>query len=555
MREDSPASAPSPGTTRQLELLRRITSRMTVHHKLEDVLWAITRGLVESAEAALARIWLYTTAESCPRCRELPVGDMSAGAPSLHLRASTGIFDGDAGPHHCVPLGMFLGGRVAETRQATLINDLPAERRVRSLPWITQHGLRAYAGYPLLFDDELEGVLGVFRLRPFEPAEFEVLGIFAAQAAIAIKNAALLEEAGRHQARLSEEKAYLEDEILQERGSGEIVGRSHALRAVLRKLDQVAPADTTVLLCGETGTGKELLARYVHVRSPRRGAPLIRVNCAAISPGIVESELFGHERGSFTGALERRLGRFELAHGGTLFLDEIGEIPLEVQVKLLRALQEGEIERVGSAAPVRVDVRIVAATNRDLEAEVAAGRFRADLLYRLDVFTVRVPPLRERPEDLPLLVDHFLAKFRGKLGKPLRRLAPESVERLRRYAWPGNVRELQNVLERACVLASGEVVEVVDALRADAPPAAGRAPLLSLREVEREHILRVLGSTHGVIQGPHGAARILGLHPNTLRSRMERLGILGSGRRQPTEGHRGGSSAPRPRGDDGGTTT
>jgi formate hydrogenlyase transcriptional activator len=517
---------PASATSSQLELLQRVTARMTVHHNLDDVLRAITGGLVESADAALARIWLYTTADSCPRCRKLPRGESGGATPSLHLCASAGIFDGDAGPHHCVPLGMFLGGRVAETRQATLIDDLRSERRVRSLPWIAHHGLQAYAGYPLLFRDELEGVLGIFRARPFEPGEFQVLGIFAAQAAIAIKNAALLEDAGRHQARLSQEKAYLEQEIQQERGSGEIVGRSPALRAVLRKLDQVASADTTVLLCGETGTGKELLARHVHVRSARHAAPLIRINCAAIAPGVVESELFGHERGAFTGALERRVGRFELAHGGTLFLDEVGELPIELQAKLLRALQEGEIERVGGGEPIRIDVRVVAATNRDLEADVAAGRFRADLFYRLSVFPVRVPPLRERPEDLPLLVDHLLSKFRRKLGKPLRALAPESLERLRRYAWPGNVRELQNVLERACVLAGGDLVEVVDALRADAPVSGGE-PLRSLEEVERDHILLVLGSTHGIIQGPHGAARILGLHPNTLRSRMERLGILG----------------------------
>ena len=523
-----PPPATTSGASSHLELLQRVTACMTVHQKLDEVLRAITGGLVASADAALARIWLYVTAESCPRCRRLPRGDELGGAPSLHLCASAGIFDGDDGPHHCVPRGMFLGGRVAETREPMLLNDLPSERRVRGLPWIAQHGLRAYAGYPLLFRDELEGVLGIFRERPLDPGEFQVLGMFAAQAAIAIKNAALLEEAGRHRARLFEEKAYLEEEIQQERGSGEIVGRSGALRAVLRKLDQVASADTTVLLWGETGTGKELLARHVHVRSRRHAAPLIRVNCAAIAPGVVESELFGHERGAFTGALERRVGRFELAHGGTLFLDEVGELPLEVQVKLLRALQEGEVERVGSGEPIRVDARVVAATNRDLESDVAEGRFRADLFYRLNVFPVRVPPLRERLEDLPLLVDHLLAKFRRKLGKPLRALAPESLERLRRYYWPGNVRELQNVLERASVLAGGDLVEVVDALRTDAPAAAA-APLRSLEEVEREHILLVLGSTHGVIQGPHGAARILGLHPNTLRSRMERLGILGAG--------------------------
>ncbi len=517
------------GTSGHLELLQRVTASMTVHETLDDVLRAITRGLVQSAGAALARIWLYTTPEACFRCRELPRGDVPAETPSLHLCASAGIFDGDAGPHHCLPLGMYLGGRIAETRQATLLDDLTRERRVRSLPWVAEHGLRAYAGYPLLFDGELEGVLGIFRKQPFEPEEFRVLGIFAAQAAIAIKNASLLEEARRHREQLSQENAYLEQEIQRERGSGEIVGKSPALLAVLGKLDQVAPADTTVLLEGETGTGKELLARYVHQRSRRRG-PLIRLNCGAIAPGLVESELFGHERGAFTGAVQRRTGRFEMARGGTLFLDEVGELPPDVQVKLLRALQEGEIERVGSGVPIRVDARVVAATNRDLESDVRAGRFRADLFYRLNVFPVRVPPLRERPEDIPLLAAHFLAKFRQKLGKPIRRLGPDSVARLARYSWPGNVRELQNVLERACVLARSEVVEIVDPLRAEAA-VSPRAALRSLEEVEREHILRVLGSTHGIIQGPRGAARILRLHPNTLRSRMERLGILGTASR------------------------
>jgi formate hydrogenlyase transcriptional activator len=513
------------GSRGHLELLQRITERMTVHHTLEEVLSAITRGLVQNADAALARIWLYETQEACAGCRELPAGDVPPGTPSLHLSASAGIFDGFGGPHHCVPLGMYLGGRVAETRRPTLVADLPRERRVRSVPWIAEHGLRAYAGYPLLFGDELEGVLGIFRRRPFDPDEFRVLGIFAAQAAIAIKNAALLEQAERRGERLSEENEYLYAEIEQALGSAEFVGRSAPVRSLLRKLETVAATDTTVLLLGETGTGKELLARFVHARSPRRDRPLVRVNCGAIAPGLVESELFGHERGAFTGAVERRLGRFEIAHGGTLFLDEIGELPLDVQVKLLAVLQERELERVGGGVPIRTDVRIIAATNRDLEADVAAGRFRADLFYRLSVLPLRVPPLRERPEDVPLLVDHFLAAFRRKLGKPLRGVAPETLERLRRYSWPGNVRELENVLERACVLARGQVVELVETLRTE-PLARDQAPLRTLEEVEAEHILRVLGSTRGVIQGPRGAARVLGLHPNTLRSRMERLGLL-----------------------------
>jgi transcriptional regulator with GAF, ATPase, and Fis domain len=394
--------------------------------------------------------------------------------------------------------------------------------------WIAEQRLQGYAGYPLLFDGELEGVLGLFRRRPWDAEEFRVLGIFAAQAAIAIKNAALIERSERRSARLSVENESLQRAMAQDHGGGEIVGTSPALRRALRALEQVAPADTTVLLLGETGTGKELLARAVHAGSARRGRPFIRVDCGAIAPGLVESELFGHERGSFTGALQQRLGRFELAQGGTLFLDEVGEIPPDVQVKLLRVLQEGEIERVGSGTPIRIDARIIAATNRDLQADVAAGRFRADLYYRLSAFPIRAPPLRERLEDLPLLVDHLLARFQRKLGRRLRALAPGSMERLRGYAWPGNVRELQNVLERACVLAQGEVVELSDALGGGAPGgAAPGGPLRTLQEVEREHVLRVLAATGGVIQGANGAARLLGLHPNTLRSRMERLGIRG----------------------------
>ena len=418
-----------------------------------------------------------------------------------------------------IPLGMFLGGRVAETREAMLLNDLASERRVRSLPWIAQAGLRAYAGYPLLFHGELEGVLGLFRVRPFDPGEFQVLGIFAAQAAIAIKNAALLEDAGRHHARLSEEKAYLEQEIQQERGSGEIVGRSPALRAVLRKLDQVASADTTVLLCGETGTGKELLARYVHVRSPRAAAPLIRVNCAAIAPGVFESELFGHERGAFTGALERRVGRFELAHGGTLFLDEIGELPLEIQVKLLRVLQEGEVERVGSGRPIPVDVRVVAATNRDLEADGAAGRFRADLFYRLNVIRLHLPPLRHRRQDIPELCARLLQRMGARRGIP--RLAEGEIERLMAYPWPGNVRELRNVIERAVILGDGST------LRVPLAPAAGLVAdePTTLDAVERAHIAAALQKTGWRIRGADGAARLLGVKPTTLESRIKKLGL------------------------------
>jgi len=305
-----------------------------------------------------------------------------------------------------------------------------------------------------------------------------------------------------------------------------IIGDSPALRAVLRSVRKVAGVETTVLLMGETGTGKELIARAIHDTSVRKERSLVKLNCGAIPHGLVESELFGHERGAFTGAMQRRIGRFEMADRGTLFLDEVGELPLETQVKLLRVLQEQEFERVGSTRPMKVDVRLVAATNRDLEVEVNAGRFRRDLFYRLNVFPVRIPSLRERARDIPLLVKHFLAQFQRKLAKPLQDVTPESMERLQGYSWPGNIRELQNVLERSCVMATSPIVEIEDDLVAVPPPRTTNSTITSLDENERAHIRRALAATGGRIHGPRGAATILDIHPSTLRSRMEKLGIV-----------------------------
>jgi formate hydrogenlyase transcriptional activator len=353
------------------------------------------------------------------------------------------------------------------------------------------------------------------------------------RAAMAVRNAPLCREIEDYRDRLELENACLQESIAEERGFEGIVGESPALRAVLRKVQQVAPVETTVLLTGETGTGKELIARALHQGSPRRDRPLIKVNCGAIPQGVVESELFGHEKGAFTGALQRRTGRFELADKGTLFMDEVGELPLDTQVKLLRVLQEQEFERVGSHQTQQVDVRLVAATNRDLEQEVAAGRFRTDLYYRLNVFPIRVPPLRERPSDIPLLVRHFLAQFQRKLAKPLKAVAPESLARLERYAWPGNIRELQNVLERACVLSAGPVVEIVEDLRVAGPreprPETAIPPhgaIVTLEENERMHIRQALAASGGRVCGNDGAAALLAINPSTLRSRMKKLGIM-----------------------------
>jgi transcriptional regulator with GAF, ATPase, and Fis domain len=343
---------------------------------------------------------------------------------------------------------------------------------------------------------------------------------------MAIKSAYLFRELAQHRERLEIENEYLQDELRLDGNCDNIIGQSAALRAVLRKVHQVSSVETTVLLTGETGTGKELIARAVHDGSPRKSRPLIKINCGAIPEGIIESEPFGHERGAFTGAIQQRIGRFELADKGTLFMDEVGELPLETQVKLLRVLQEQEFERVGSTKPIRVDVRLLSATNRDLQAEVAEGRFRADLFYRLNVFPIRIPPLRERADDIPILVDYFLAQFQRKFAKSLKRVDDKGMEQLQRYSWPGNIRELQNVLERACVLATGPVVSLGDGLRSTVAASPNLTPpVMTLEESERAHIKRALERAKGKVHGSQGAAALLGINPSTLRSRMEKLGV------------------------------
>jgi PAS domain S-box-containing protein len=336
--------------------------------------------------------------------------------------------------------------------------------------------------------------------------------------------------AEQEQARLHQQNAYLQEEIKAAHNFEEIIGRAPALLAVLDSAQRVAPTTSTVLITGETGTGKELVARAIHSTSPRKDRPLIKVNCAALPAGLVESELFGHEKGAFTGALARRVGRFELAHGGTLFLDEVGELPPEAQAKLLRVLQEREVERVGGTAPIKVDVRVLAATNRDLMNAVREKSFREDLYYRLNVFPIHLPPLRERKDDVPLLVHFLLEKFAARIGRKVEGVSPETMRRLLGYPWPGNIRELENVLERAVILARGPVLEIgPDVLPArpepETPEGRQPAPPGSLEEMERRHILGALGQAGWVIDGPRGAARALGLHPNTLRSRMKKLGI------------------------------
>jgi formate hydrogenlyase transcriptional activator len=405
-------------------------------------------------------------------------------------------------------------------------------------------GVEGYLGVPALSSaGRVVGHLVVLDDKPIDRAPFwiPVLQTFAARVGAELERErtdARLGEALREvqalKNRLEAENAYLQEEIRTTHNFEDIVGSSPALLAALRKVELVAPTGSTVLIAGETGSGKELFARAVHSRSGRSGRPLVKVNCGAIAPGLVESELFGHVKGAFTGAVDKRIGRFELADGGTILLDEISELPLDAQVKLLRVLQEHEFEPVGSSRTIRADVRVIAATNRDLDRAVAEGRFRDDLLYRLNVFPIRVPPLRERAADIDLLVPFFIAGLARKLGKPVKGFNEQSMRRLREYSWPGNVRELQNVVERAAILSPGPILELDGTLLASASgtnvPASPMKSSVAggadkLEDIERAHIFAVLRRTEGVVAGPRGAATILGLRPNTLRNRMKRLGI------------------------------
>ncbi len=320
---------------------------------------------------------------------------------------------------------------------------------------------------------------------------------------------------------LEAENIYLQQELQRDEKFGEIVGQSDAIKYVLFKITQVAPTDSTVLITGETGTGKELVARAIHGASPRKDRPLIKVNCGALSPTLIESELFGHEKGAFTGAVGRKQGRFELANGGTIFLDEIGELPPELQVKLLRVIQENEFERLGGGKTMKVDVRIIAATNRNLKQEVEQGLFREDLWYRLNVYPITVPPLRQRKDDIPILVEHFVATYANKFGKTISSVSPRVMQTLQNHSWPGNIRELANVIERAVIHTQGNVLHIVDQFE----PVDQSLPTQTLEEVERDYIIQTLENTGWRIEGQYGAAKILGLNPSTLRTRMLKLGI------------------------------
>ena len=399
--------------------------------------------------------------------------------------------------------------------------------------WIAAERITSFVGHPLIYRSQVLGVLGLFAREEPGDSCFEWLRMIANHLAAAIANARALDQIDTLKKRLEQENEYLREEVQQGAAFGDLIGQAPALQAVTRQIELVAPTNAAVLILGESGTGKEVVAREIHRHSRRAERPLIKVNCAAIPRELYESEFFGHAKGAFTGALRDRAGRFELADGGTLFLDEIGEIPLDLQAKLLRVLQEGEIERIGEERIRRIDVRIIAATNRNLRAESEAGRFRQDLFYRLSVFPMELPPLRKRVEDIPLLAEHFLVRFARQLGRPRLRLTLANVQELQRYDWPGNVRELQHALERASIVSTDgrlqfDFQEASSKQRSKSSEPTTPQRVLTdeeLRAFEANNIRAALAECHGKIYGSNGAASLLGMKSTTLNSRIKALGI------------------------------
>ena len=522
-----------------LESLPDIILAIAGQRSLSSVLNVIIATVARQTSVALARIWLREPDAACPVCS---AGEITSHA-ALHLRASSGrSFSAGAdwsrinGTFHRIPLAPnhLKIAHIGSTGESIRIARLPEDQRwVRYPDWVRSEELVSFAGHALLFRGEVLGVLAVFRRSPADDACFAWLRTMADAAAVAIANARAFEENESLRRALELERDYLREEVEAAGSFGDILGRSPALLRVLQQVELVAATEANVLVLGESGTGKELIARAIHQRSPRARGPLVKVNCGSVPRELFESEFFGHVRGSFTGAVRDRVGRFQLADGGTLFLDEVGEIPLELQSKLLRVLQEGEFERVGDEVTRRVNVRVVAATNRDLKKEVSQGRFRLDLYYRLGVFPLEVPPLRERSEDVPELIAHFVRQAGMRFHLPQPGIPNREIERARQYDWPGNVRELQNVVERAVILAHGGKLTLdlpqtaTPASKPEATPAAIAAvvPEHEWRERERDNVVMALRQANFQISGKGGAADLLGINPGTLASRLKALRI------------------------------
>ncbi|HYT18772.1 MAG TPA: sigma 54-interacting transcriptional regulator [Candidatus Polarisedimenticolia bacterium] len=508
----------------RLRLLLDVTNQVVSNLELRDLLRAISQGVRRAMQCDYAGLSLPDAENKQLRLYAL---DFPEGKGFFHEELVYSIEGSPSGTAFRTMKPLTL-----QSPFAGWLDSPIAQIAVRE-------GLKSVCCLPLISRNRAIGVLVLGRLRDdaFSQADISFLSQVANQLALAVENAFAYREIRELKEQVSKEKLYLEDEIRTEMNFAQIIGNSASLRKVLKGVGTVAPTDSTVLIYGETGTGKELIARAIHDLSPRCSKPFVKLNCAAIPTGLLESELFGHEKGAFTGAIAQRIGRFEVADGGTIFLDEIGEIPLELQTKLLRVLQEREFERLGSSRTLRTNARLIAATNRDLEAMVAEQKFRSDLFFRLNVFPVHVPPLRERQEDIPLLVRHFTQQFSRRMKKVMETIPSAAMDALSRYHWPGNIRELQNVIERAVIISAGPdlSVDVADLKfpkvshpeeRAAAPNSTTSGGLHNLlEETERQQILQTLKQCNWVVAGPNGAAARLGMNRSTLQVRIRRLGI------------------------------
>jgi len=524
-----------------LTLLFELGRERSVQGLMEKLTTAV---VTRPSAVARAEVWLIEKGDICSQCPRR--GECPDQARCLHLAAARnnplpGRAD-EAASHYQfdtrLPLGVGIIGKIATTGQQVMLTDLEQEPpNLFPVEWLRAEHIRGFHGTPITFKGEVLGVMAAFaRVSAMDQAGAwpEVI---AHHIGGAVANARAFEEIQRLKAQLEVQNAYLQEEIVEAKAFGELVGQSSALRHLVSQIDLVASTEASVLIGGETGTGKELVAYEIHNRSPRKEKPLARVNCASIPKDLFESEFFGHARGAFTGAIRDRTGRFEAADGGTIFLDEIGEVPLDLQSKLLRVLQEKRYERVGEDRTRLADVRVIAATNRDLKKEVAAGRFREDLYYRLNVFPIQVMPLRERVDDIPLLARHFVELSAKELRCPKPRLTRAGVTKLQSYDWPGNVRELRNVIERAVIVSRGGVLDFdlpgaalpltlphpTTRQKSDSEPEFLTEPELQRRE--RENLLVILQKTNWKIKGADGAAELLGVKPTTLVTRMQRMGL------------------------------
>jgi len=495
----------------RLRLLLEVNNAVVSRLDLRDVFAATTASLRRVVPHVLASLYLYDSDNEVVTRHAL---DSPSGKGLLQ--------EGFVGPIDSTPAGPAI-----RTGKPVLFDEDDLKRLNSEVGrLLLDEGVKSGCCVPLKSHNRLLGTLNIAGLRPgaFSQDDVDLLSQVANQIAIAVENALAYRQIEELKDKLNKEKLYLEDEIRTEYNFEEIIGESAALKRILKQVETVAPTDSTVLIQGETGTGKELIARAIHNLSKRRERTFVKMNCAAIPTGLLESELFGHERGAFTGAIAQKVGRFELAHGGTLFLDEVGDVPLELQSKLLRVLQEQEFERLGSNRTIRVDVRLVAATNRDLAQMVTDKLFRSDLYYRLNVFPITAPPLRERPEDIPLLVRYFAQKYARLMNKQIETIPVGAMTALAKYHWPGNIRELENLIERSVILSQGPDLHVpLGELKA--PATSAHNGVATLEAAEREHIQRVLRETNWVIGGPSGAATRLGMKRTTLQSKIRKLGI------------------------------